>query len=85
MLYELIPQYSPRRSFHGKAMIEVDGETKTLISNGTPVAKLSHGQLSLLDSWSVSSTVRRHIAEFAKQEGVFEQFSGMAKTFGKYH
>lgn len=83
MLYEMKPQYSPRRSFHGKAMIEDDGASKTLISYDTPVAKFSHGQLTLMEDWAVSSTTRRHVAEFSKQMGVFEQFSSMAKAFGK--
>lgn len=62
--YELIP-HDGRKSFYGKAIVEVDKDgTETLYSYNTPIIKrLVSGELvKLWSGWSV--TTGRHIAAF---------------------
>lgn len=86
MIYELTPQYESRESFHGKALVEDDGKgTKTLLSYTTPVARFADGKLTLLEKWSSSATTKRHVAEFAKQVGAFDQYVKMTKGAQQGH
>lgn len=62
--YELIP-HDGRKSFYGKAIVEVDKDgTETLYSYNTPIIKrLASGELvKLWGGWS--ATTGRHIAAF---------------------
>lgn len=86
MISELTPQHEPRKSFYGKAVVDDDGKgTKTLLSYNTPVAKFNGKKLTLLDKWSSSATTRRHVAEFAKQVGAFDQYRKMKKGVPQGH
>ena len=63
-LYELIPT-DGRKSFYGKAIVEVDGDgTETLYSYGTKIiSKDSKGNLTrFYDGWT--ATTGRHIRSF---------------------
>ena len=63
-LYELIPTDS-RKSFYGKAIVEVDGDgTETLYSYGTKIiSKDGKGNLTrFYDGWT--ATTGRHIRSF---------------------
>ena len=61
--YELSP-IDGRKSFYGKAIVEIDNGSETLYSYGTPVIKRDPlGNLErLYDGWS--STTGRHIKAF---------------------
>ncbi len=86
MISELTPQHDSRKSFYGKALVDDDGKgAKTLLSYNTPVAKFANGKLTLLDKWSSSATTRRHVAEFAKQMGAFDQYCEMKKGVPQGH
>lgn len=78
--YELSPKSDSRKSFYGKATVDVsdDGKTQTLISYNTPVCRietLGNGEkkVTLLRkgylSWASSQTTLRHVKEFLKQNG----------------
>lgn len=79
-VYELSPKSDSRKSFYGKATVDVsdDGKTQTLISYNTPVCRietLDNGEkkVTLLRkgylSWASSQTTLRHVKEFLKQNG----------------
>ena len=67
--YEMAPQYDSRQSFYGKARVDINGDTQTLYSYNTPVAKIVGGKVELLDKWDWSQTTLRHVKEFLKQNG----------------
>ena len=73
---ELTPDYDARKSFYGKALINVSregGYFATLTSYGTPVARVELPdntlayRVTLLDDWDCSQTTLRHVKEFLKQ------------------
>ena len=72
--FELSPDYDSRKSFYGKAKVDVkpDG-TQILYSYGTPVCKIKDGKATLLKKgylgWASSQTTLRHVKEFLKQNG----------------
>ena len=70
--YELSTQYDSRASFYGKARVEVQGDTKTLVSYITEVATikdLGNGEYDVTVKGTYSNTTLRHIKEFLKQNG----------------
>ena len=78
--YGLNPEHDSRKSFYGKANVDVsdDGKVQTLISYNTPVCRietLDNGEkkVTLLRkgylSWASSQTTLRHVKEFLKQNG----------------
>lgn len=79
MRYELATKYDARKSFGHKAIVEDDGTTKTLISYTTEVAKFSGNKLTLLPAWNSSPTTYRHVVEFAKQTGTYDQLLAAKK------
>ena len=64
---ELKPIMDSKKSFYGKANVEINGNTKSLISYNTKVAEIAGGQLRVYDTYS--ATTLRHIKEFAYQNG----------------
>lgn len=64
---ELNPIMDSRKSFYGKANVEINGNTKALISYSTKVAEIEEGQLKVFGTYS--ATTLRHIKEFAYQNG----------------
>lgn len=65
--FELTARYDSRKSFYGKALVEEDGDTLTLYSYLTPVAKITNGKYISLGYEGYSQTTSRHIKEFRKQ------------------
>lgn len=63
MTYELIPN-DGRKSFYGKAFVEIHNGTETLYSYGTPIAERNpQGMIKKLwDGWT--ATTGRHIMAF---------------------
>lgn len=74
--YELSPRFDSRKSFYGKAKVDVlDDGTEVLYSYGTPVCKITKdGKVTLLRrgylGWSSSQTTLRHVKDFLKQHGI---------------
>lgn len=71
-IYGLRPEYDTRKSFGGKANVEIDGYgTETLYSYDTPVARYTKdGTVELLPKWDYSQTTLRHVKEFLRQHGL---------------
>ena len=71
-VYGLRPEYDSRKSFGGKANVEIDGYgTETLYSYDTPVARYTkEGTVELLPKWDLSQTTLRHVKEFLRQHGL---------------
>lgn len=67
--YDMSPVHDNRKSFYGKARVDDNNGEKTLYSYNTPVAKISNGEVTLLDKWDSSQTTLRHVKEFLKQNG----------------
>ena len=67
--YALEPRYDGRKSFYGKALVDIQGDTKTLYSYDTKVAEVRGGKATLFYDWDYSNTTLRHVKEFLKQEG----------------
>lgn len=65
--FELTTRYDARKSFYGKALVEENGDTLTLYSYLTPVAKIVNGQYVSLGYEGYSQTTSRHIKEFRRQ------------------
>lgn len=63
--YELKPIYSREKSFYRKAIVEIEGDKKTLYSYNTKVAVIENGNAIVFDTYS--PTTLRHIKEFLKQ------------------
>lgn len=72
MRYYLNTKYDSRKSFYGKAEVEVkDDETKVLYSYGYKAAKKEpNGKLIVYPNYNASQTTLRHVKEFLKQEGL---------------
>jgi len=68
-IYGLNTQFDSRRSFGGKAQVDVQGDKETLYSYDTPVVTIEKGTVTLLPKWDFSATTLRHVKEFLKQHG----------------
>ena len=68
-IYGLQSQYDSRKSFGGKAQVDVSADGETLYSYDTPVAHIKDGKVTLLPKWDLSQTTLRHVKEFLKQHG----------------
>lgn len=68
-VYDMTPQYDNRKSFYNKAIVDDNGNEKTLYSYNTPVVKIIDGKVELLPKWDWSQTTLRHVKEFLKQNG----------------
>lgn len=79
MMYELMTRYDARASFYGKAIIKEDGDTITLISYCSEVARLNNGVFeinsNIPDYLLYSNTTLRHIKEFYKQFVEYKQLT----------
>lgn len=64
---ELKSIYGTRKSFYGKAIIEIEGNRQTLKSYGREVAYIENDNAVVLGTWT--QTTARHIKEFLKQNG----------------
>ena len=92
--YELSARYDSRKSFYGKALVEVEdveihGNTytnKTLISYGHEVVRIigSENKIRLTTSWNARDTTLRHVKEFLKQEVSYEVGSKSKKELAEY-
>lgn len=74
MVMELNPQYDNKKSFYGKAKVKTEGNTQTLISYNTEVAKYNTDTKEIEVFGYFSQTTARHINEFLYQLG-FETLS----------
>lgn len=72
---ELHPEYDRRKSFYGKARVEIKADgTQILWSYDTAVASISPEKELAINGW-YSQTTGRHINEFLRQNG----FDSMSK------
>jgi hypothetical protein len=69
MIYELETRYDSRKSFYGKAKVEVTSDRITLISYTTKVAFINKTNNTCTLNGVYSRTTIRHIKEFLKQQG----------------
>ena len=77
----LEPRYDSRKSFYGKAVVEVQNndyeQTKDLYSYGTLVASVVYNFEKNIKTYSYygrySQTTSRHQKEFFKQEGLIDK------------
>lgn len=67
--YELTPT-NGRKSFYGKAIVRMEGASKTLYSYDTPVARINGGRVTLLDKWDYSATTLTHVRSFLESNGL---------------
>lgn len=78
-MYELMTRYDARASFYGKAIVEELGNTITLISYCSEVARLNNGVFeinsNIPDYLLYSNTTLRHIKEFYKQFVEYKQLT----------
>lgn len=92
--YELTTRFDARKSFYGKALVEVEEvekqgtvyTNKTLISYGHEVVRItaSENKIRLTTSWNASDTTLRHVKEFLKQEVSFEVGNKSKKELEEY-
>ena len=77
--YELLPEFSPVRSFYKKAVVRADEGMTVLESYTVPVViLLASGDVLLTDSWDHSATTLRHVREFLKQNGHIQEAASKA-------
>ena len=73
-IHELSAQHDARKSFYGKAQVDVDEKTgvQTLYSYGTKVAQYNPKtkKFTAYPEAKYSATTKRHVREFMKQNGV---------------
>ena len=73
-IQELSAQHDARKSFYGKAQVDVDDKTgvQTLYSYGTKVAQYNPKtkKFTAYPEAKYSATTKRHVREFMKQNGV---------------
>lgn len=69
-MFDLPSDGTGRKSFYGKAKILEDGNSATLYSYNTPVAKITDGVFEELDYSPKSQTTNRHIKQFKKFYGI---------------
>lgn len=74
MAYYLEARFDSRKSFYYKAQVEVAGNVKSLFSYGTKVCEVRDGVAMFFEAARRSQTTKRHVREFLKQEGLFEEF-----------
>lgn len=67
MTKALNPNYDPKKSFYGKAVVITEGNTIKLKSYNTIVAKITDNKPVVFDTYS--NTTLRHIKEFLRQYG----------------
>lgn len=79
--YELQPKFDSRKSFYGRAIVEISGgwgQNVTLYSYNTPVAMIGYATddngneefvCYLTIDWDHSATTLRHVKEFLRQYG----------------
>ena len=67
MKTELRSIYDSRKSFYGRALVEIDDNKKTLYSYNTKVAVIENEKVVVFGIYS--ATTLRHIKEFLKQNG----------------
>ena len=68
--YELSCRFDSRKSFYGKAMVEtLDNGDQVLYSYNTEVASIRGGKFETTYAATYSQTTRRHVREFARQNG----------------
>jgi len=79
-MFDLPAEGTGRQSFYGKAKIVEDGNTATLYSYNTPVARIVDGVFEELDYAPHSQTTSRHIKQFKK----FYDIEASTDTSGKY-
>jgi hypothetical protein len=65
MTYNLPIKYNSRKSFYGKAKVEVSNGNQVLYSYGTKVAEIKNGKAKVYGTYS--QTTLRHIKEFLLQ------------------
>jgi hypothetical protein len=65
MAYRLPTRYDSRKSFYGKATVEVSDGKQVLYSFGTKVAEIENGKAKVFGTYS--PTTSRHIKEFLLQ------------------
>ena len=68
-IYGLNTQFDKRKSFGGKAQVDVSNGEETLYSYDTPVVRIKDETVTLLPKWDFSPTTLRHVKEFLKQHG----------------
>jgi hypothetical protein len=85
MVYELIPRYSTRKSFYGKAQVKEETDVQDLIkyttmelySYGTLVARITKNEETCLSTCeylgNFSQTTTRHQKEFFRQFGLTDK------------
>lgn len=82
--YELIPQYSSRCSFYGKAQITQNNGFITLYSYNMEILTLNEktGEITWHE-FRESTTTTSHIKEFLQQQGlkVFKTFKEIKKYY----
>lgn len=67
MTYNLPTRHDTRKSFYGKAKVDVSNGNQVLYSYGTKVAEIQNGNPKVYGTYS--STTLRHIKEFLIQNG----------------
>lgn len=75
MIYELVPRYSSRKSFYGKAHVIEDGDNLKLQSYNTIVAEIEKNDCKKTFKYygQYSMTTTSHQKEFFKQEGLSDK------------
>ena len=69
MVVELKPINDSRKSFYGKAVVEINGNTVTLYSYNTKICSIVN-KCQFIKYWNgYSATTSRHINEFCLQNG----------------
>lgn len=81
--YELRPVYASAQSFYGKAKVVGSEEDITLISYTTKVARVKFGKFELLNIDDHSHTTRRHVREFAEQQGYLNECNELYRLHSK--
>ena len=67
MAYKLSTRYDSRKSFYGKARVDIFNGKQILYSYGTKVAEIDNGKPKVYGTYSI--TTSRHIKEFLLQNG----------------
>lgn len=69
---ELEPIFDSRKSFYGKAKVEITDTAVTLYSYAVKVAEIDREtwELKLFPQWKHSATTLRHVKEFLRQNGI---------------
>lgn len=87
-MFDLPAEGTGRQSFYGKAKIVEDGNTATLYSYNTPVARIVDGVFEELEYTPHSQTTNRHIKQFKKFydiEASTDSSDKYVKASNEYH